>query len=1052
MDHLPRPVSPAVPPLEIPFVADIIYDFIDFTDFPRRHGFIKDDGDQLDLSLPLEKIAAFLQSWLWFGVVAEFSGHPVDFNEFTRRRTVNNKSKSTSFNVLDSTALEPTLQELQSRQNSATLRIPAEDLRRLASILDEAIAWSQWLDLYLNEAQSPIPEILLSIKILLISFSPFVKDYIPNFRPAFQLPMAHPSSIKNQMPPPAQLLVEWMSGNGWCPFRAYQLCLKFSYLVIFYIAQIQHRDPYSLSHDACSMSSCVAREFSRDTSIQHTKSGCQCSFVSVPTEEIANIIQQDGIPLISVETLPHGNIKLHVEKATDKSNYVAISHVYSHGFGNLSANSLPQCQMERLFKDMRSLPDPIPNKYWLTRAGIGPLSFDLIRLSYNIRRGPNNPLPLFWIDTLCLPAGAEYDELRTQGSDRIGQTFAGASHTLVSDLGLRQLRLSASDKCEVLARVICSEWINSCWTFQEGTMSQSCNIQCADGAFALHEKTLDSEYITPHQLYRTPENSLGVIHKGFQAMKDKLLRVSPSSTPQLYKDLLRRAISQNLVSDLGIITRDTWRVGWPDESPWKTHCEQLQSAWNMLAMQAASDGDVSIVLANLLGFNIPEMKMLRIPRHRMEGILLSLDDLPVSILYNHGPKEAHNTNHKNRWLPSAPGPSFIYAYPTMKRVSEGFFLSSAQVELQSRALAVYLLDLEISRMGRFILRDPEIEFEATIEICHPSNDEFILEPNCSTFIIIDIHDAFDWQLKNLEPKGACLKASNVSTVQPKSTVKAVYNCPIRIWPRPFKKSTTVAGEPALLVQAFRLKDWELLLEYDKSGLDRNKIQAPYPRRPHLYLSWTQYYFLQYPFGLLSGILSFLATVIFVVIIEQSYHESSSLGKVAMITLLTRFIPHHRVRLSLLLIWWLLPLPLFIIARRLEGHFTPLDKAFLGLEFGALLVIFVANCIGYVAWGAYVYRGWLATFGSLHCSSKGAIWMRRMSWIAEFEKRASNTRFIRDIFGAGNFAALTGVTWIDALYNLFYEKVWWDWLKFKDWSKTPPHEFMRGLRRKLRGDS
>ncbi|XTI84416.1 hypothetical protein V2W45_1207818, partial [Cenococcum geophilum] len=109
---------------------------------------------------------------------------------------------------------------------------------------------------------------------------------------------------------------------------------------------------------------------------QHTKRECQCSFISVLTEDIAKIIQLDGIPLISVEILPYGKGKLHVEKATDRSSYIAISHVYSHGLGNLSTNSLPQCQVERLSKDIKYLPDPVSNGYQIAGRKIDPLSLD----------------------------------------------------------------------------------------------------------------------------------------------------------------------------------------------------------------------------------------------------------------------------------------------------------------------------------------------------------------------------------------------------------------------------------------------------------------------------------------------------------------------------------------------------------------------------------------------------------------------------------------------------------------------------------------------------
>ena len=151
-------------------------------------------------------------------------------------------------------------------------------------------------------------------------------------------------------------------------------------LQIFYVAQIRY-------HDTCLISSCVTKKPNKDGSVQHTKRECQCSFISVLTEDIAKIIQLDGIPLISVEILPYGKGKLHVEKATDRSSYIAISHVYSHGLGNLSTNSLPQCQVERLSKDIKYLPDPVSNGYQIAGRKIDPLSLDPARLKCKARRG-----------------------------------------------------------------------------------------------------------------------------------------------------------------------------------------------------------------------------------------------------------------------------------------------------------------------------------------------------------------------------------------------------------------------------------------------------------------------------------------------------------------------------------------------------------------------------------------------------------------------------------------------------------------------------------------
>ena len=90
-----------------------------------------------------------------------------------------------------------------------------DDLRRPVSLLDGAVFRSQWLDPYINEALYPIPEILLSI--LLVSSLPFVKNYISNFRPTFQLPTPYLLGITHPVPSPTQLLIDWMFRNRLVP-------------------------------------------------------------------------------------------------------------------------------------------------------------------------------------------------------------------------------------------------------------------------------------------------------------------------------------------------------------------------------------------------------------------------------------------------------------------------------------------------------------------------------------------------------------------------------------------------------------------------------------------------------------------------------------------------------------------------------------------------------------------------------------------------------------------------------------------------------------------
>jgi hypothetical protein len=87
MDHLALPRKPVKPPLEIPFVckSGYIYGQDNFIDYPAQH------LESLQSSEPAitreEALASLLQSWLYFGTLAEFFQRAIDINLFTRLST-----------------------------------------------------------------------------------------------------------------------------------------------------------------------------------------------------------------------------------------------------------------------------------------------------------------------------------------------------------------------------------------------------------------------------------------------------------------------------------------------------------------------------------------------------------------------------------------------------------------------------------------------------------------------------------------------------------------------------------------------------------------------------------------------------------------------------------------------------------------------------------------------------------------------------------------------------------------------------------------------------
>jgi hypothetical protein len=101
MEHLPYIEDPAFTLPSVPYLGDLIaYDGCGFHGFPRRHGWIvtdnlyrfeRDAPRNIDPALQTpENLAAFVQAWLYFGVLHELFNVILDLNvsleDFTNAR------------------------------------------------------------------------------------------------------------------------------------------------------------------------------------------------------------------------------------------------------------------------------------------------------------------------------------------------------------------------------------------------------------------------------------------------------------------------------------------------------------------------------------------------------------------------------------------------------------------------------------------------------------------------------------------------------------------------------------------------------------------------------------------------------------------------------------------------------------------------------------------------------------------------------------------------------------------------------------------------------
>ncbi|KAJ5452474.1 hypothetical protein N7445_000657 [Penicillium cf. griseofulvum] len=88
--------------------------------------------------------------------------------------------------------------------------------------------------------------------------------------------------------------------------------------------------------------------------------GCSgCKELVADDQEISRILRNGNIPLIMSIDENHENPRIELIESGPHVEYVAISHVWSDGLGNVKRSALPLCQILRLSRMIRNLPDTI---------------------------------------------------------------------------------------------------------------------------------------------------------------------------------------------------------------------------------------------------------------------------------------------------------------------------------------------------------------------------------------------------------------------------------------------------------------------------------------------------------------------------------------------------------------------------------------------------------------------------------------------------------------------------------------------------------------------
>ncbi|KAI0901696.1 hypothetical protein F4806DRAFT_501868 [Annulohypoxylon nitens] len=193
---------------------------------------------------------------------------------------------------------------------------------------------------------------------------------------------------------------------------------------------------------------------------QDTSFGNSCFLEIVANlDELCEILERGKIPLIHIIEESDKSSKIRFEeydpRKNEKGPYVAISHVWSDGLGNLHQNALPRCQLRRLSDLVKALPG-----------------------DYSAR--------LFWCDTICIPPDSvNRPKAQSCALDQMRTVYSKPKTVLVLDSWLLESSMQGKRDIETLMRIFACTWNTRLWTYQEGALPKSLHFQFADGPYDL---------------------------------------------------------------------------------------------------------------------------------------------------------------------------------------------------------------------------------------------------------------------------------------------------------------------------------------------------------------------------------------------------------------------------------------------------------------------------------------------------------------------------------------------------------------------------------------
>ncbi|KAF2135514.1 uncharacterized protein K452DRAFT_363126 [Aplosporella prunicola CBS 121167] len=500
MDHIPKPAHPVRERLKVPLLSLQNYDgYGDIMNYPESQDWTpRPYREWMRLfQNPPEHFQAFIQRWLYFGtlqtvlschvdVLRDFAvwvpGNEIPF--LTTRRLMELLENARNFHGITQMAkgidliIFAVAKEFGNIKNHVYPPDPEQVLH-----LSHAIRQGQ-MSIALDSRISASMLILTELLPDALSYAYIDRTTQMSSREQYEGRMKLVQEIQGSKTGAAlgdSFFWRILRETGWCPFEVSFMFARFNVCGLLFAYELARPGPSQThnvirirSHQAgrrvcqppdyqslCTSYTCVHRVLEKNTySTAHVK-GCHgCHDVSADTGELCSILENETIPLILSIDENDISDKIHLVPWDGDSSYVAISHVWSDGLGNVRDNSLPHCQLKRLSTMVRNLVGKASNTV------------------------------LLWLDTICVPQFQGAPSLEQKAAKRLAikkmrRTYQDCKAALVLDSWLLSTSSGDIPNYEILMRVFSCAWNSRLWTYQEGALPPTVYFHFADKAHDL---------------------------------------------------------------------------------------------------------------------------------------------------------------------------------------------------------------------------------------------------------------------------------------------------------------------------------------------------------------------------------------------------------------------------------------------------------------------------------------------------------------------------------------------------------------------------------------